>query len=122
MKFREVVLESGTKIMLGKDAKSNEQLVKSFEGKSNIILHTKAPGSPFCVIGPEKPGKTDIKKAAVYCARYSQDWRDNKSDILVNVFTGKDAYKKKDMETGTFGVRKSRTIVVKKSDILKLLE
>ena len=122
MKFREIILKSGARLLLGKDAESNEKLVKKFEGKPDIILHTKAPGSPFCVIEVKNPGKADKKEAAIYCARYSQDWRDNKKDVKVNVFTGKDVYKQKDMPTGTFGVKKSKTIVVKKKDILKLLK
>lgn len=119
MKFREFFLKSGTKIMLGKDAESNEELVKEFKGKQNLILHTVMPGSPFCVIETKKTDKADIKTAAVYCARYSHDWRDNKEDVKVNVFTGKDVYKIKGMPTGTFGVKKSKTIVVKKEEIQK---
>jgi len=119
MKFRQVVLESGAKIILGKDAKSNEELVKEFKGKKNTILHTAMPGSPFCVIEVKKLDRADVRAAAVYCARYSQDWRDNKGDVKVNVFTGKDVYKSKGMPTGTFGVKKSRTIAVKKEEIQK---
>ncbi len=122
MKFREFLLESGTKIILGKDAKSNEELVNRFKGKENTILHTSAPGSPFGVIEKKDPTSEEIHDSAIITARYSQDWRDNKSDVKVNVFTGKDVYKKKGMPTGTFGVKKSRTIIVKKKDILKLLE
>ena len=120
MKFREFLLKSRKKLILGKDAESNEELVKKFKGKPNLILHTAMPGSPFCVIEVKKPDKADIKTAAVYCARYSQDWRDNKGDVKVNIFTGKDVYKSKGMPTGTFGVKKSRTIAVKKEEIQKL--
>jgi len=119
MKFREKTLESGTKIILGKDAESNEELMKEFKEKPNLILHTAMPGSPFCVIEDKKSDRADIKTAAVYCARYSQDWRDNKSDVEVNVFRGKDVYKLKGMPIGTFGVKKSRTMVVKKEEIQK---
>ena len=57
IKFREIILESGTKILLGKDEKSNEELMKKFKGKENLILHTSKPGSPFGVIEKEKPSK-----------------------------------------------------------------
>ncbi len=121
MKFREFLLESGTKIILGKDAKSNEELVNRFKGKENTILHTSAPGSPFGVIEKKDPTSDDIHKSATITARYSQDWRDKKSDVKVNVFTGKDAYKLKAMPTGTFGIKKSKTIIVKKKEILDIL-
>ena len=118
MKFREFVLESGTKLLLGKNAESNEELVKKYKGKSNKILHTTIPGSPFCVID-KIVFSEDVYAAGALCARYSQDWRDNKDDVELNVFTGKDVYKSKDMKTGTFGVKKFRTIKVKKEDIIK---
>ena len=122
MKFREIKLETGAGIILGKDEESNEELVKKFRGKVNVILHTAKPGSPFCVIEKENPASSEIRAGGVITARYSQDWRNNKSDIKVNVFTGKDVYKLKGMPTGTFGVKKSRTIIVKKEEILKLKE
>lgn len=119
MAFREVALKSGKKLFLGKDAKSNDELMKKFRGKSNIILHTESPGSPFCVIDFLKPTKKDIKAAAAACARYSQVWRDNKSDVKVNVFTGKNISKKKGMRTGTWHVGKFKTIKIKKRKIEK---
>ena len=118
MKFREFLLATGTKFLLGKDKEQNEALVKSFIGKNNFILHTASPGSPFCVI-EKMIFKGDVHAAAVVCARYSQDWRDNKKDIIVNVFTGKDVYKSKIMPIGTFGVKKQKKIIVKKKEILE---
>lgn len=118
MKFREIALKSGTKLLLGRNAKNNDELMKKFKGKSNIILHTAAPGSPFCVIDDLK-SKKDVRASGAVCARYSQDWRDNKSDINVNVFTGKDISKKRGMKIGTWNARKSKTIKIKKKNILK---
>jgi len=118
MKFREVVLESGAKFLLGKNKEQNEALVKEFMGKRNFILHTSAPGSPFCVIEKKVFGG-DVHAAGVLCARYSQDWRDNKKDVRVDVFTGKDVYKMGGMPLGTFGVKKSKTIVVKREEVEK---
>lgn len=119
-RFREIKLSSGIKILLGKDRKQNEALINHFIEKPNLIFHTSARGSPFCVIDSLKHSKEDIKEAATICASYSQDWRDRKQDVIVHIFTGKDVYKKKDMPVGTFGIRKSKTIKVKKQDILKI--
>lgn len=47
MKPREYTLESGIKILLGRDENNNDELVKQFQGEENFILHTVAPGSPF---------------------------------------------------------------------------
>ena len=117
--FREIILKSGTNILLGKDAKSNEELVKEFKGKENIILHTAEPGSPFCVIKDLNPLKKDIDASGAICASYSQNWRDNRKDVIVHVFDGKKVFKRKGMKIGTFGVRKFRKVKVKKKDILK---
>jgi len=119
MKFREIVLSSGTKLLLGKDASSNDELMKKFKGKTNIVLHTESPGSPFCVIQSLNPSKKDIKAAAAVCARYSRDWRDNKGNIKVSVFTGKGISKKKGMKSGTWHVDKSKIIKIKKRQIKK---
>ncbi|MEK6841964.1 MAG: NFACT RNA binding domain-containing protein [Nanoarchaeota archaeon] len=121
MKYRQIVLESGTKFFLGKDAESNDELMKKFRGKENTILHTVAPGSPFCVIEEMEPTEKDVHAAGVLCARYSQDWRNNKGDVSVNVFTGKDVSKGKADKPGTWKVKKSKVIKIKKEDILKLI-
>lgn len=119
MKFKEIDLISGTRILLGKNAEGNEDLVNQFKGKENIILHTAEPGSPFCVIDDLKPLLKEIKEAAIYCALFSQDWRDNKVDVKIHIFTGKDVYKRKGMKEGTFGVKKYKLIKVKKKNIEK---
>jgi len=120
MEFREKILPSGTKILLGKDAESNDNLMKKFEGKPNTILHTSSPGSPFCVIDKLNPSQADVKISGTICIAYSQDWRDNKRDTMIDVFTGKDIKKSSRMKPGTWKVKKSETIKIKKSDISKI--
>jgi predicted ribosome quality control (RQC) complex YloA/Tae2 family protein len=119
-KFREFVTSSGLNVLGGKDSGSNEELIRQ-TGKNEFILHTKEPGSPFCNIKAEIKDvkEEDINEAAVFCARYSKDWKNGKKDVLVHLFSGKDVYKTKGMSEGTFGVKKFRTIKVKKSDIEK---
>lgn len=120
MKFREKILKSGTKIFLGKNAENNDELVKSYKGKSNILLHTATPGSPFCVIDSENPNKKEIYEAASVCASKSQDWRDNKGDVRIHVFTGKDVKKGWFTKAGTWKVKSSKEIKIKKEDIKKI--
>ncbi len=120
MKFREIELETGTKILLGKNAEQNDELVKQFMGLGNVILHTANPGSPFCIVEGPKPLLKEIKEAAIYCARFSQDWRDNKADVKVHRFTGKEVHKRKGMKAGTFGVKKFKEIKVSKKNIEKI--
>ena len=114
--FRKIMASSGKSILAGKNAEQNEKLVSEYIGKSNIILHTKAKGSPFCVI-LGKADKKDVKEAGIFCARYSQDWKKNKKDVIVHIFSGEDVFKNKKMAIGTFGVRKVKEIKIKKGEI-----
>ena len=118
MPFREYTTSGGKKVLAGKDAQTNEELVAQ-AGMDEIVLHTEKVGSPFVNIkGDAYPG--DIVDAAIFCASKSKDWRDNKTDVVVLVFTGEDLYKAADMKLGTFGIRKSERIIVKKHDIERL--
>ena len=58
-----------------------------------------------------------IKEAAIICAKYSQDYRDHKGDIIVHLFKGKNIYKVKDMKKGTFGVKKLKAMKIKEIEI-----
>jgi len=116
-KFRKMTTSSGKLVLAGKNAKSNEELIKQIEPKEDVF-HTAKPGSPFVNIKKRSNAK-DRKEAAIFCARYSQDWRNNKKDVVIHQFKGKDIYKNKLMKTGTFGVRKKKVIKVKKEWIMK---
>ena len=118
MNFRKFKTSSGKEVVAGKSAENNEELVGQV-GKQEIVLHTSSPGSPFVNIKSETATKEDIKEAAVFCAAYSQIWKKAKikKDVSVDIFLGRDIFKLKDMKAGTFGVKKAKTIKVKKSDI-----
>ena len=122
MKPRKIKLKTGTEILLGRNAEGNDDLVKQFKGKPNVILHTVAPGSPFCVINKLKPLKEEIKMSGIYCVKYSQDWRNNKSDTKVHQFTGKDVKKPFfGRKAGTWKIiGKAKVIKIKKGDVMKL--
>jgi predicted ribosome quality control (RQC) complex YloA/Tae2 family protein len=121
MKFREFITSSGKKVLAGKNAEQNEELVKQFMEKENMIFHTAEPGSSFCIIEKIKNSKKDKKETAIFCASKSQDWRDNKEDVEVNFFSGENVYKRKNMKTGTFGVKKYRKMIIKKKEIEKFI-
>jgi hypothetical protein len=42
--------------------------------------------------------------------------------VEIHVFQGKNIFKEPDMKTGTFGVKKAKSIKVKKEEILKFLK
>lgn len=113
--FRKFTTSSGKIVLGGKSAENNEELIKQIQ-PFETILHTAMPGSPFVNI-KEKATKKDIEEASIFCARYSQDWRDNKQNVTIHIFKGKDIYKNKTMKLGTFGVNKIKKITIKKNKI-----
>ncbi len=119
MKFRTFTTSSRKEVLAGKSAENNEKLVAQVE-KNEVVLHSAKPGSPFVNIKGKTTHK-DIKESAVFCARYSKDWRDNKRDVVVHYFLGSDIFKLKLMKAGTFGVKKFKEIRVKKKEIEEFL-
>ena len=120
VKYREFVASSGLRVFGGRDAESNDELVNS-AGAKDVLLHTVEPGSPFVNVG-EAPSKSDLKEAAVFCARYSQDWRDRKSDVAVNKFLRCDMNKSPKMKVGSWSAKKQERMKVKRGEILVLEE
>jgi predicted ribosome quality control (RQC) complex YloA/Tae2 family protein len=119
MVLRQYKTSTGKIVLLGKSAETNEELIKQ-TAKNEILLHTAKPGSPFTNIKDKESNltKQEIYEAAVMCAKHSQDWRDNKKDISVSIFSASDVYKTPDMDLGTFGVKKEKKVIVKRQDIL----
>ena len=115
--FRKFVSSSGLEIFGGKSAENNDELVFS-ASPNDVLLHTSEPGSPFVNVG-SSPSKKDISEAVVFCAKYSQDWRDGKRDVVVNKFLRSDMDKSVKMKAGSWSVKKQERVKVKKGDILK---
>lgn len=107
-------------MLAGKSAENNEELIKQVE-KNETVFHTAKPGSPFVNI-KGKDNIKDRKEAAIFCAGKSKDWRDNKKDVAVHWFKGKEVYKERGMKIGTFGVKSYKKILVKKKDIEKFMK
>ena len=107
--------KNGTLILAGKNDESNEKLIEQVEDDEEVF-HTEEAGSPFVNIkGKQKIG--DVKEAAIFCAKYSRDWKKNNGDVLIHQFKGKDIFKEKGMKAGTFGIKRFKVIKIKKSDI-----
>jgi len=122
MKFREFYTSSNKLVLCGKNAEQNEDLIKNHISPEETVLHTKAPGSPFCVIKSNKPTAKDIKETAIICAAYSKDWKKNQNDVEVHIFKASDISKQKGMKVGTFSVKNAKGLIVKKQAIIKFLE
>ncbi|MDD2444831.1 MAG: hypothetical protein PHX15_02640 [Candidatus Nanoarchaeia archaeon] len=117
--FKEYLLLTGKKVLAGKNAIQNDELV-SLAKQNDFLIHTVEPGSSFINLG-ESPTNEEINQASLFCAQKSQYWRDNKKDVLVHLFLKSDVYKNKKDKAGLWHVNKIiKTIKIKKIDILNL--
>jgi len=75
-KFHWFISSEGYLCIGGKDATSNEVIIKKHAEKGDIVLHTDMAGSPFFVVknGEEATEKT-IEEAAEVVAAYSRAWK-----------------------------------------------
>ena len=76
-KFHWFFTSSGFLAVGGKDATSNEIIIKKHVDKGELIFHTEAPGSPFFVIKSKgkKVPKKDLEEVAQATVSYSRAWR-----------------------------------------------
>ncbi|MBS3056697.1 MAG: NFACT family protein [Candidatus Aenigmarchaeota archaeon] len=73
-KFRRFTTSDGIEILMGKDAKSNEALIKKNLQADDIVFHADVQGGAFTVLKSDKPTKTALEEAAVLCACFSKAW------------------------------------------------
>ncbi len=103
----------------GKSDKQNEIVIKNFLRPGYTVMHTSAPGSSFMIIQSNKPTKKDLDETAVVCACFSQQWKEDRKKVDVDIFKGEQIYKTKLMKKGTFGVKgKKKTVKVKPELVL----
>lgn len=78
-KFRWFVSSEGFLAIGGRDATSNEIIVKKHAEKNDLVFHTDITGSPFFVVKAEnkKIGDKTKQEAADATATYSRAWRNN---------------------------------------------
>lgn len=76
-KFRWFVSSEGFLCIGGRDATSNEVVIKKHVDKQDIIFHTEMPGSPFFVIKAEgkTAGEATLQETADATASFSKAWK-----------------------------------------------
>lgn len=85
-KFRWFISSDGFLVVAGKDATSNEVLIKKYTKPSDIVFHADITGAPFVVVKTEgkPPSQQCILEAAEFAAAFSRSWREG--------FTSTDVY------------------------------
>jgi len=76
-KFRWFVSSEGFLCIGGRDATTNEIIIKKHTDKNDIVFHTEMAGSPFFVVksSGKQIGTATIEEAAVATASYSRAWK-----------------------------------------------
>ncbi len=111
--FRWFYSSENVLVVGGKNAESNDELLKNHLDSKEIVLHTEDPGSPFFVI-KGYAGKKTIKEAGIACASYSQGWKKGLDNMRVEYFVSEQLKKEKRMKDGTWGVSgKVKSMTVK---------
>lgn len=75
-KYRWFKTSGGLIVVAGKDAQSNEELIKRHMEDTDIVLHADVHGSPFGLIKKGiKARPREVKEAAQFVASYSRAWK-----------------------------------------------
>jgi predicted ribosome quality control (RQC) complex YloA/Tae2 family protein len=84
-KFRWFVSSDGFLVVGGKDAVSNEVLIKKYTEPADDVLHADVVGAPFVVVKTEgkKPGQRTLREAAEFAAAFSRGWRESYGSVDV---------------------------------------
>ncbi len=84
-KFRWFKSTEGFLVVAGKDAVSNEVLIKKYTAAYDIVFHVDIVGSPFAVIKTEgkEPGAQTLRETAEFAAAFSRAWREGMGSVDV---------------------------------------
>ena len=84
-KFRWFVSSDGFLVVAGKDAVSNEVLVKKYAEDNDVVFHADVAGAPFVAIKTEgkKLSEQCLREAGEFAAAFSRGWREGFASIDV---------------------------------------
>ena len=110
-KYRWFISSTGLIVIGGRDATTNDIIIKKHLEKNDIVFHTDIAGSPFVVV---KAGKNDIdnetiNEAAQFCASYSRAWQHGVTITDVYFVRPEQVKKELGLPKGTFMIYGKRT-------------
>ena len=105
-KFRWFFSSEGFLCIGGRDATTNDILVKKYLEKGDIIFHTETPGSPFFIVKSEgrKINDRTVNEVAEATASYSRVWRAGHTSTEVYYVKHDQVKKELGLPKGTFMV------------------
>jgi len=104
-KFRWFISSDNFLVLAGKNAQTNEQLIRKHMKSNDLVFHTDITGSPFVLIkNPDNkniPPQT-ILEAAEFCGTYSKAWKVGISSVDVYYIKPDQVKKEGGLPTGSF--------------------
>ena len=84
-KFRWFVSSDGSLVVAGKDAVTNEVLIKKYTDSRDIVFHADIIGAPFVVVkrGEQEIGQECLLEAGEFAAAFSRGWREGFASVDV---------------------------------------
>jgi len=84
-KFRWFTTSDGFLVVAGKDAASNEVLIKKYTAPEDVVFHADVVGAPFVVVKTEgkTPSQQCLREAAEFAATHSRGWREGFASVDV---------------------------------------
>jgi predicted ribosome quality control (RQC) complex YloA/Tae2 family protein len=78
-KFRWFHSSEGVLVVAGRDAVTNEVLVKKHVQKDEVVFHADIVGAPFVVVKTDgkTPSEESLREAGEFAALFSKGWREN---------------------------------------------
>jgi len=115
-KFRWTKTSSGLLLVFGRDATSNETLIKKHAEENDLIFHTDAPGSPFGILkGGKKGTKQDFEEAGQIICCFSSQWKKGFGTADAFYIESNQVSKKAEsgeyMQKGSFMIRGKKNIL-----------
>ncbi|MEM3579306.1 MAG: ribosome rescue protein RqcH, partial [Candidatus Bathyarchaeia archaeon] len=84
-KFKWFITSDGFLVVAGKDAASNEALIKKYTTPEDLVFHADVAGAPFVVVKTEgkTPSQQCLEEAAEFAAAHSRGWREGFASVDV---------------------------------------
>jgi len=108
-KFHWFISSEGFLCIGGKDATSNEIVIKKHAEKGDLVFHTDISGSPFFIIkNGLEAGEATLKEAASACAAYSRAWKLGLGNTEVYAIEPEQVRKELGLPKGSFMIHGKR--------------
>lgn len=110
-KFRWFISSEGFLCIGGRDATTNDILIRKYMQPGDLVFHTEIIGSPFFLIKSEgkKIGQKSIEEVAQATAAYSRAWKHGITVTEVYYITPEQVKKELGLPKGTFMIHGKRT-------------